>query len=110
MTTGRAEPVPSLLNHLDLCLQCRACETACPSGVPFGRIMEEARASVVESAARPRGWWLRIAAMRQVLPHRGRLNALMQGLRLYERSPLRTIVRRSRVLDRLPRRRAAARR
>src|SRR5205823_2476960 len=29
--------------HLDACLVCRACETACPSGVPFGRIMEGAR-------------------------------------------------------------------
>ncbi|HXH26223.1 MAG TPA: 4Fe-4S dicluster domain-containing protein, partial [Vicinamibacterales bacterium] len=40
MTSGRAQPTAPLLAHLDLCLQCRACETACPSGVPFGRIME----------------------------------------------------------------------
>src|SRR5438477_10341769 len=32
-----------LSGHLEACLVCRACETACPSGVPFGRIMEAAR-------------------------------------------------------------------
>ncbi len=36
-------PEPQLAGHLDSCLVCRACETACPSGVPFGRIMEGAR-------------------------------------------------------------------
>ena len=37
VTEGRAEPAPSLVRHLDLCLQCRACETACPSGVHLDR-------------------------------------------------------------------------
>ena len=103
MVSGRAEPTPSLLGHLDLCLQCRACETACPSGVPFGRIMEEARASVVESGERPLAWRLRILAMRQLLPHERRLRVTMSALRLYERSPLRRIVRRTGVLARISR-------
>jgi glycolate oxidase iron-sulfur subunit len=38
-----AAPSESTVGHLDACLVCRACETACPSGVPFGRIMEGAR-------------------------------------------------------------------
>jgi glycolate dehydrogenase iron-sulfur subunit len=36
-------PSPAAVGHLEACLVCRACETACPSGVPFGRIMEGAR-------------------------------------------------------------------
>src|SRR5204863_7026454 len=98
---GRAAPSASLVSHLDLCLQCRACETACPSGVPFGLIMERGRASVVESGKRPFAWWLRITALRELLPHRSRISALMTLLRMYERSPLRRIVRGSRVLHRL---------
>ena len=43
-----AAPSATLTGHLDACLVCRACETACPSGVPFGRIMEGAREVLAE--------------------------------------------------------------
>jgi glycolate oxidase iron-sulfur subunit len=95
MASGRARPTAPLLKHLDLCLQCRACETACPSGVAYGRIMEAARATVVEGATRPLSWRLRAAALRATLGHPRRLAALMAALRLYERSPLRPLVRRA---------------
>ena len=101
MAAGRAAPSASLVAHLDLCLQCRACETACPSGVPFGRIMERGRASIVESGKRPLAWWLRITALRELLPYQSRIRALMTLLHIYERSPLRRLVRRTRILDML---------
>jgi len=37
---------PRFQAHIYQCLNCRACETACPSGVPYGRIIESARASL----------------------------------------------------------------
>lgn len=40
---GRLEPTDEVRRHLDLCLGCRACETACPSGVPYGALIETAR-------------------------------------------------------------------
>jgi glycolate oxidase iron-sulfur subunit len=63
--------------------------------------MEEGRAMAVESGARPQSWALRVHAMRQVLPHPKRLGTLMAGLRMYQRSPLRALVRRTGVLARI---------
>jgi glycolate oxidase iron-sulfur subunit len=105
---GRAGATPSLLSHLDLCLQCRACETACPSGVPYGRIMEDARAMVIASGNSPFWWRLRAVALRQVLQHPGRIRALVGALRLYQRTSLRQLVRSSRILRHLPGNLAAA--
>ena len=43
LAAGTLEPTAEVARHLDLCLGCRACETACPSGVPYGRLIESAR-------------------------------------------------------------------
>jgi glycolate oxidase iron-sulfur subunit len=43
--------------HLDRCLTCRSCETACPSGVQYARIVETGKHLLLES--RPRPWWPR---------------------------------------------------
>jgi len=39
----RIEPTEEVMGHLDQCLDCRACETACPSGVEYGNILEKTR-------------------------------------------------------------------
>jgi glycolate oxidase iron-sulfur subunit len=55
--------------HMYGCLDCRACETACPSGVEFGKLMEAARSQI--EAARPRSFaerLVRIVAFRMLLP------------------------------------------
>src|SRR5271155_2332859 len=43
LTDGRIELNHEVRRHLDLCLDCRACETACPSGVQYGRLIEPFR-------------------------------------------------------------------
>src|SRR4051812_45716705 len=53
VSEGRIEMNETVLPHLDQCLQCRNCESVCPSGVPYGRIMEGARAQIVEQRIEP---------------------------------------------------------
>src|SRR5690606_1413530 len=91
----RIEASDRALEHLDLCLQCRACETACPSGVPYGRIMEDARAAIIANPARrqPRPWRMRAFMLRNVLARKGRLRAALALGRLYSRSGLQALVR-----------------
>src|SRR5437588_12639406 len=57
LSEGRLEPEPAALRHLELCLDCRACETACPSGVRYGALIEAARERY---AAPARGWAARL--------------------------------------------------
>src|SRR5581483_1249829 len=102
---GRIELNDAVLPHLELCLQCRNCESVCPSGVPYGRIMEAVRAQVFQQgldADTPRQ--IRTGILRGVLPYRGRIAVLAALLRLYERSGLQAAIRRSPVLRLLPKR------
>src|SRR5436305_5262701 len=58
VSEGKAEINPGYIEHIDLCLACRACETACPSGVQYGRLVEAARAHIETHIHRP--WHVRM--------------------------------------------------
>ena len=91
---GRIEPTPSVVQHIDRCLACRACETACPSGVAYGRIIEGTRALIQSRADRPRAWRLRSLIARFVLSRPRVLRAGFQLLRAYQQTPLAPLVHR----------------
>ena len=96
---GRIGITPQVVSHWDLCIQCRACEVACPSGVPYGSLIEATMAQV--ERRRKLGLFSRVASSlltRQILPHQGRLALLARGLRLYQRSGLQLLVRSTRLL------------
>jgi glycolate oxidase iron-sulfur subunit len=93
LSEGTIEATPNVVQHFDLCLQCRACETACPSGVPYGRIIEGARALVQSRSDRPNSWRLRTMVLRIMFASRWRLKTAFTALRLYQRSPIARWVR-----------------
>ncbi|HYR94020.1 MAG TPA: (Fe-S)-binding protein [Methylomirabilota bacterium] len=89
-----AAPDESLVGHLDACLVCRACETACPSGVPFGRIMEGAREVLHE---RRRDGFVRRTLTSiglGTIAYHSRLARVSALTDLYARSPMASLIRR----------------
>jgi glycolate oxidase iron-sulfur subunit len=85
--------------HWDLCLQCRACEAVCPSSVPYGRIMEHARAQVDAAPPSQRGQRrLRKLLLRQVIARPAVLRLAMLPARVAAQKPVRRIIRGSRIL------------
>ena len=99
LNAGRVEPNAAYREHIELCLVCRNCESVCPSGVPFGRIMESARAQLYERAPLSIGERIfRRLAFKELLPHPGRLRVLFGALLAYQRSGLRRLVRASGLL------------
>ena len=53
VASGRMSITDSYVEHIELCLACRACETACPSGVEYGKLVEAARAEIEQARPRP---------------------------------------------------------
>jgi len=89
------------VRHIDLCLGCRTCEAVCPSGVPYGRIIEAGRAEV-EKLRRPTvKRTVASVALRQLLPHPGRLRALGSMTRAAQALKLTSVVRPGRQLPKL---------
>jgi glycolate dehydrogenase iron-sulfur subunit len=89
------------VRHIDLCLGCRTCEAVCPSGVPYGRIIEAGRAEV-ERLRRPTAKRaLSKLALRQLLAHPARLRAVGVATRAAQSLNLTSIVRSGRQLPKL---------
>jgi glycolate oxidase iron-sulfur subunit len=83
-----ATPDGDFVHFMETCVQCRGCEPACPSGVPFGRLMEGTRDTLAEQH-RMTPWWQR-AGYRVLTHHRllllgSTLLAFAQRLRLVPR-------------------------
>ena len=91
------------VRHIDLCLGCRTCEAVCPSGVPYGRIIEHGRAEVERlRRPNPRSFMVR-RALRSLLAHPGRLRAAGAATRVAQRLRLTGLMPQSRTLPQLSR-------
>jgi glycolate oxidase iron-sulfur subunit len=79
----------TFVTHIDRCLDCRACETACPSGVEYGKLVELARGRIEQEYRRPgMAQMTREIFYRRLLPFPGRMALVGRLLRLYQKSGL----------------------
>src|SRR5712692_5079032 len=96
---GRLALGETFVKHIDQCLDCRACETACPSGVEYGKLVEAARAQIEQNYRRP--FFSRLArdlVFRRLLPYPNRIAIVARALRLYQRSGLQWLARATGIL------------
>lgn len=87
VTEGKIEAGGRVRRHLELCLDCRGCETACPSGVHYGRMIEPFRLSL--EAEQQRGLlgfdWFRELILFRLFPYAGRVRWAMAPVRMAQR-------------------------
>ncbi len=96
---GKLAVGDTFVTHMDRCLDCRACETVCPSGVEYGKLIEHARGQIEQEYRRP--FFSRVTRnffYRKVLPFPPRIAALGRATRIYQRSGLQWLARNSGVL------------
>lgn len=80
---GRTELTETIERHLDLCLDCRSCETACPSGVQYGRLIEPFRVDMKKSSRKSSGWFDRWI-LQGLFPYPRRMKLALAPMRLVQ--------------------------
>jgi glycolate oxidase iron-sulfur subunit len=89
-------PVSKTFSYeMNFCLDCRACETACPAGVQYGKMVEAAR---VETENNGYSSFLKSFFLKKVIPYKNRLKFAAAFLRFYQKSGLQKMIRSSGVL------------
>jgi glycolate oxidase iron-sulfur subunit len=83
VTDGRLQPDSTVRRHLDLCLDCRACESACPSGVQYGRLIEPFRIALEKDSPSELPWLMKLMLL-DITPYPVRLQLALAPARLLQ--------------------------
>jgi glycolate oxidase iron-sulfur subunit len=95
--------IADMQESIDLCLGCRACETACPSGVEYGQILEGARHVLHEQKAQSAPVkWTQDVFFKKMMPNSTRLKQVANVLWLYQSTGLQKVVRKGKLSRILP--------
>jgi len=103
-TEGTSQITPTWVRHFDTCLGCMACMPACPSGVDYGKLLEDTRAQIERLHSRSTFEKLYRAMIFALFPHPRRLRLLRWPLRAYQKTGVQTLLRKSGVFRLLPKR------
>ena len=98
---NRIEPSSRVISHWESCLQCRGCETACPSGVPFGFLMEQTKAELIypqKTSLKQR--FLHFSVFKLLFPSLPLLYLLGSLVKFYQKSGIQRILR-SRIVTKV---------
>jgi glycolate oxidase iron-sulfur subunit len=102
LATGVIDATDSVRHHLDLCLDCRGCETACPSGVVYHELIEETRARLAETHP-PRGQdRLMRSLFFNIFVHPTRLKLALLPARILQKLGIYPLLRNAGVFNLLP--------
>lgn len=99
LNEGQIPLSEATVSHFDSCLGCLACVTTCPSGVKYDRLIAATRPQIERHYPRRAGDRLFRALIFNLLPYPNRLRPLLVPLLAYQKSGLRRLVRRTKLLD-----------
>ncbi len=101
LNKGEIPLSPSTVEHFDSCLGCLACATACPAGVNYGELIAATRPQIERNHPRP--WVEKVFRqfMFSTFPYPQRLRWLLRPLALYQRTGVQSLLRASKLLDKL---------
>lgn len=99
---GAAEMNKPWVNHFDTCLGCLSCMTACPSGVEYGQLIESTRSQIERNYSRSAADKFFRGLIFKLLPQVEQLRRMRPFLLFYQRSGLRSVIRRSGLIKLLP--------
>jgi glycolate oxidase iron-sulfur subunit len=101
---GQAPLDQRFQQHMDNCLGCMACMTACPSGVQYDKLIEDTRAQIERNVPRTASDRLFRKLLFATFPYAGRLRLIALPMLVYQRSGLQKLVEASGLLRHIPRR------